>query len=137
MTLAVRNENPTYSAQAVTNNSKISPEKRTTSRWWMKRLVTIPADSVSQLERQKETGLGYQLVSVQLKDGRHFEQAVASEGCIIAVRGHEDVPFAPEEVEQVAVTHSRWNFRESSDVRRYREISAPIWKISKLEPTGP
>jgi hypothetical protein len=89
----------------------------------MKRLVPIPPDSVTQLKRQKEAGLGYQLVSVQLKDGRHFEPAVASEGCIIAVRGYKDVPFASEEVEQVGVTHSRWNFRESSDLLRYREMS--------------
>jgi hypothetical protein len=90
----------------------------------MKRLVPIPTASISQLKRQRETGLGYQLVSVQLKDGRHFEQAVASEGCIIAVRGFSDVPFAPEEVEHVAVSHESWNFRECSDVRRYREKSS-------------
>ena len=89
----------------------------------MKRLVPIPSDSVNRLKQDKETGLGYQTVSVQLRNGRHFDQAVASEGCIIAVRGYDDVPFAPEEVEHVAVTHSRWNFRESSDVRRYREKS--------------
>jgi hypothetical protein len=89
----------------------------------MKRLVPIPVDSVNRLKQEKETGLGYQTVSVQLRNGRYFDQAIASEGCIIAVRGYDDVPFTPDEVEHVAVTHKHWNFRESSDVRRYREKS--------------
>ena len=50
---------------------------------------------------------------------RCFEQAIASEGCIIHVLGHEDVPFAPSEVAEVRVNHKRWNFREWSD-SRYR-----------------
>ena len=89
----------------------------------MKRLVPIPSDSATRLKQDKETGLGYQAVSVKLKDGRHFDEAVASEGHIIAVRGYNDVPFAPDEVQYVTANHKSWNFRESSDVRRYREKS--------------
>jgi hypothetical protein len=37
---------------------------------------------------------------------------VTSEGCVIQVRGHRDVPFSPEEVAAVDVNHKRWNFRE-------------------------
>ena len=84
----------------------------------MKRLVPILSDSVNRLKRDKETGLGYQSVSVQLRDGRHFDQAIASEGCIIAVRGYNDVPFTHDEVEHVAVNHKHWNFREYSDAHR-------------------
>ena len=87
----------------------------------MKRLISIPSDSANRLKGDKETGLGYQTVSVQLKDGRLFDQAIASEGYIIAVREFNDVPFTPDEMAYVAVNHKRWNFRESSDVRRYRE----------------
>ena len=72
----------------------------------MKRLVSIPPNSVDRLKRDQETGLGYQAVSVRLKDGRYFDQAIASEVCIIAVRGYEDVPFAPDEVASVTVTIS-------------------------------
>jgi hypothetical protein len=96
----------------------------------MKRLIPIPSHSVNRLKRDKETGLGYQAVSVQLRDGRHFDQAIASEGCIIAVRGYGDVPFTHDEVEYVAVNHKRWNFRENSDVRRNREKSRPGEVIS-------
>ena len=89
----------------------------------MKRLVPMPSDSVNRLKQDKETGLGYQTVLVRLKDGRIFDQAIASEGYIIAVRGFNDVPFTAAEVEYVAVNNKSWNFRESSDVRRYREKS--------------
>jgi len=83
----------------------------------MQCLVPIPPESVNHLRREKETGIGYQVVSVKLKDGRCFDQVVASEGCIIQVRGHEVVPFAPDEVASVSVNHKRWNFRDVSHAR--------------------
>jgi hypothetical protein len=83
----------------------------------MKRLVPIPSACVNHLDRGKETGIGYQVVSVELKDGRFFEQVVASEGCIIEVRGYNEIPFAPDDVASVKVNHKRWNFRAVSDAR--------------------
>ena len=84
----------------------------------MKCAYPIPQDCLDDLKRSRETGIGYQVISVELKDGRCFDQAVASEGCIIEVRGYEEIPFAPEEVASVIVNHKRWNFRDGSDSRR-------------------
>lgn len=84
----------------------------------MKRLVPIPGPFVDHLKRATETGIGYQVVSVELKDGRSFDQVVTSEGCIIEVRGYEEIPFAPDDVISVSVNHKRWNFRDGSDARR-------------------
>ena len=81
----------------------------------MKRLVPLPDASVPDLKQTEETGLGYQVVSVTLKDGRYFDQAVQSEGYIISVRGCTEIPFTPNEVESVKVNHKYWNFREASD----------------------
>ena len=89
----------------------------------MKCLVPIPLETAAGLKQQKETGLGYQVVSVQLKDGRNFEQVVASEGCIIAVRGYTEIPFQFDEVATVRVNHKRWNFRDWSDKGRRRAKS--------------
>lgn len=83
----------------------------------MKCLYPIPKACLAHLKRSAETGIGYQVVSVELKDGRCFDQVVASEGCIIEVRGYGEIPFAPEEIESVMVNHKRWNFRDGSDVR--------------------
>jgi hypothetical protein len=78
----------------------------------MKRLIAIPREHADLLRHHRETGMGYQVVSVTLKNGKHYEQVVASEGCVIQVRGHKDVPFTAEEVASVHVNHKHWNFRE-------------------------
>jgi hypothetical protein len=83
----------------------------------MKRLVPIPSGFVDHLKRAGETGIGYQVVSVELRDGRRFDQVVTSEGCIIEVRGFKEIPFTPDEVAAVDVNHNRWNFRSASGAR--------------------
>jgi len=52
----------------------------------MKKLVPIPRESLNRLKKDDLKGFGYQFVSIKLKDGRVFPQAVASEGCVIQVR---------------------------------------------------
>jgi hypothetical protein len=81
----------------------------------MKSIKYIPTNFVEQLKQSDQTGMGYQVVSVTLKDGRAFEQVAASEGCFIAVRGYQDIPFSSEEVLSVKVNHKRWNFRDRTD----------------------
>lgn len=83
----------------------------------MKCLFPIPEKCLEHLKQGGETGIGYQIVSVELKDGRCFDQVVASEGCIIEVRGCKEIPFAPDDVAVVSVNHKRWNFRDGSDAR--------------------
>jgi len=83
----------------------------------MKQLVPIPCGCAEHLKSAEETGIGYQVVSVQLKDEKIFEQVVISEGCIIEVRGYKEIPFSPDEVVSVNLTHQHWNFRDQSDTR--------------------
>jgi len=83
----------------------------------MKCLFPVPQQCLVHLKQAAETGVGYQIVSVQLKDGRCFDQAVVSEGCIIEVRGYDVIPFSPDDISSVSVNHKRWNFREGSDFR--------------------
>ena len=90
----------------------------------MKCLVYIPARLVDSLKSTKETGFGYKVVSVELKDGRRFEQVAVSEGCIVAVRGCEEVPFAAQDIESVSVNHKHWNFRGASDSRNKARAAA-------------
>jgi hypothetical protein len=53
----------------------------------MKCLVQIPSRFVDHLNQNNETGIGYQAVSVELKEGRSFDQVATSEGCIIESGG--------------------------------------------------
>jgi hypothetical protein len=90
----------------------------------MKQLFPIPNRCVDYLKRSNETGMGYKVVSVQLLDGRSFEQAVVSEGHIIEVRGYNEIPFQPEDVASVSVNHKQWNFRSSTDLAVRRRAMA-------------
>ena len=90
----------------------------------MKCLYPIPQACRDELKRSGETGMGFQVISVELKGGRCFDQVVASEGCIIEVRGYREIPFAPEEIETVIVNHKRWNFRGGSEIRVKRRAAS-------------
>jgi hypothetical protein len=91
----------------------------------MNRLVQIPSRFLDQLKQSTETGIGYQVLSVELKDGRSFDQVSSSEGCIIEVRGYKEIPFAPDDLASVSVNHKRWNFRDGSDSRtKSRAVTA-------------
>ena len=90
----------------------------------MKQMVPIPIESAKRLNEEEQAGPGYHFVSVSLKDSRNFEPAVASEGFIIQVKGYRDVPFAAEELESVAVTAKRWNFRQKKKDDRPKASSA-------------
>jgi hypothetical protein len=83
----------------------------------MKYLFPIPKTCLDLLRRQTEAGIGCQIVSVELKDGRTFDRVLVSEGCIMEVRGYEQVPFTPDDVASVSVNHRRCNFREGSNSR--------------------
>ncbi len=77
----------------------------------MKHLVPIPREHADGLKRHRETGPGYHVVEVKLRNGKCFDQVITSEGCVIHVRGHKEVPFAPDDVASVSVNHKLWNFR--------------------------
>jgi len=57
------------------------------------------------LASQRETGMGYQVVTVRLKDGRQFVGVTVVGGIISRVAGAESVPFAEEDIDGIEVTH--------------------------------
>ena len=77
----------------------------------MKKLVPIPPESLVHLKKDDLKDFGYQFVSVKLKDGRVFAQAVASEGCVIQVKGFREIPFVETDIESVDADGAPWNFR--------------------------
>ena len=54
-------------------------------------LVPIPPGNLKRLKKDDVKDFGYQFVSVRMKDGRVFAQAVASEGCLIQVKGFREI----------------------------------------------
>lgn len=92
----------------------------TSGRWWnwkrshlpdgLLTMITLPTKWATELASKPETGMGYQVVSVVLKDGKRFDQVVVVEGRITEIRRRKDIPFTADEVTQVILTHDRWNF---------------------------
>lgn len=62
------------------------------------------------LVSQPETGMGYQVASIVLKDGSRYDQTLIEAGCITRIRGLEDIPFSEDEIAEIIVTHDKWNF---------------------------
>jgi hypothetical protein len=63
-----------------------------------------------KLNAQGETGMGYQIASVMLKDGRQFDRVVIVGGIIGQIKDVEGIPFTEDEIDQIIVTHDKWNF---------------------------
>lgn len=63
-----------------------------------------------KLVSQPESGMGYQVASVILKDGSRYDQVLIESGFITRIRGIKEIPFTEEAIADIVVTHDRWNF---------------------------
>jgi hypothetical protein len=75
-------------------------------------VIELPQVWARKLASEPETGMGYQIVSVDLTDGRRFDQVVVVEGRITEVRGLREIPFTADDIANVVLTHDKWNFDE-------------------------
>ena len=66
---------------------------------WLQYLLTMP-----------ETGMGYQIVDIELRDGRVFKQAIVDSGYLTRIRGVDPIPFNESDISDVRVTHEKWNW---------------------------
>jgi hypothetical protein len=59
-----------------------------------------------------ETGMGYQTGDVTLKDGTVFRDVVFVRPYLAGMRGRArgDVPFQTADIENIDITHKRWNW---------------------------
>jgi hypothetical protein len=73
-------------------------------------MIELSPKWLAVLVDKPETGMGYQVVSVILKDGRRFDQIAVVEGRITQVRGLADIPFMEDQIAQIFLTHDKWNF---------------------------
>ena len=71
------------------------------SKKWASYLISLP-----------ETGLGYQVVSVVVNNGRTFDHVVIDSGYVTRVRGYAEIPFTESEIAEIKVTRDKWNWNE-------------------------
>lgn len=74
--------------------------------------VLLPDRWIEYLRSQPETGMGFQIATIELVDGRKFEQVAIVGGYITKIRGRDDIPFSGVDVVKIRVTHQKWNFNE-------------------------
>ncbi len=61
---------------------------------------------IRRLQAQPETGMGFQSVTVRLRDGRRFHRVIIIGGHLTGEKGWEP-PFAERDIEDLLVTHDR------------------------------
>jgi len=60
---------------------------------------------------KSETGMGYWVVTVYLKDGRKYPQVIVDSGFITKVRHHKRIPFEEKDIDHFEVTHDKWDWQ--------------------------
>jgi hypothetical protein len=70
-------------------------------------MISLSDRWASRLISQPETGMGYQIVTLVLKDGRRFDQVTIVGGTITKIDGHSLAPFKDEDIADIVVTHGR------------------------------
>ena len=69
----------------------------------MRTLKELPKRWSDYLLKQPESGMGFQIVTIALRDGSKFEAAVTESHIIGTVRGQTGVPFDPEDIAGIEV----------------------------------
>src|SRR5262249_37404373 len=70
-------------------------------------MLHLSARWAPYLKSQPETGMGYQYVSVFLRDGRRFDRVAVVGGTIASIDGSPNIPFSEDQITDIQVTHDR------------------------------
>jgi hypothetical protein len=72
------------------------------------------AEWLAKVKSLPETGMGYTVVCVTLRDGRKFNQALIDSGYLTQVRGLPNVPFKEDDIAGISATHEKWDWNETA-----------------------
>lgn len=77
-------------------------------------MITLSDSWGPKLVAQGETGMGYQIATIVLKNGFQFKQAVIVGNNITKIRNLKEMPFREEDIAEIIVTHDKWDFNKDS-----------------------
>jgi hypothetical protein len=78
-------------------------------------MKTLPERWSKFLLTQPETGMGYHVTAITLRDGQVIEDVAIVDHCVVAeVRGQPDIDFNPAEITGIQITHRKWDFMNAS-----------------------
>lgn len=64
----------------------------------------LPTKWIDYLKDKPESGMGYQIVTVTLKDGKSFDNVAIIQSALIGeVKGYNEIPFEPEDIVSIEV----------------------------------
>src|SRR5258706_9328583 len=89
----------------------------------------VVAQWAETLRSQDETGMGYTVCTVGLKDGRAFERVVIVGGTISQCGGEEAIPFTGDEKGWIKATHDKGGPSgfKLTQCRRLRSAPSSRW----------
>jgi hypothetical protein len=70
-------------------------------------MISLTAKWAKILVQQPETGMGYQIANVRLKDGRQFNRVTIVGGTITTINDDPNIPFTESDIESIAMTRNR------------------------------
>ncbi len=70
--------------------------------------MELPEKFVEKLVQLPETGMGYQVVDIYLKDGRVFVAIVLNCEFVTRVKGCDDIPFLVDDIEDIRISRERF-----------------------------
>jgi hypothetical protein len=73
-------------------------------------MIKLGTKWIDYLKNKPESGMGYQIVSIVLSDGTKYDQVVVDSGYITQIKGFEVIPFSEEDIQEIIVTHDKWDF---------------------------
>ena len=59
------------------------------------------------LVAQPETGMGYQIATVLLRDGTQINNVMIVGGIVTEVAGRNEIPFSEDQIVDIRVTHGK------------------------------
>jgi len=75
--------------------------------------MELPQKFIDELILKSETGMGYQIATVVLNNGRQYQQVVILECHVItSIKGLDNIPFSSDEIAQIILTHAKWDFNK-------------------------
>jgi hypothetical protein len=78
----------------------------------MKGAFIFSGEWMETVRHLPETGMGYTITSVTLKDGRKFDQVIMDSGWLARIRGLPSIPFGESDIAAIRATHDKWDWRK-------------------------
>jgi hypothetical protein len=73
-------------------------------------MIELSTEWLDYLIKKPETGLGYHIVSIVLRDRTRHDKVVVDGGYITKIKEFAVIPFSNEDIQEIIVTHDKWDF---------------------------